>query len=83
MENEGPVRTKYRFISHFNRINMQRGLKTVWTVHFRGRCYPAVEIKFQVPTRTRYREGARQPRAVIIGFASELVFEGDVAVLRP
>lgn len=66
------MKAKYRFFAHFNRVNMQRGLPQVWTVHFRGTCYQTEQLIFTVPVRTRYRPDSRQPRAILIGVASSV-----------
>jgi len=61
--------TTWKFFAHFNRINMQRGNPNVWTVHFRGTCFQAQEIIFNVPSRTTFNPKGRQPRAKIAGRA--------------
>lgn len=61
--------TTWRFFSHFNRVNMQRGNPNVWTVHFRGTCYQGEEVVFNVPTFTEYKPKGQQPRAKIRGRA--------------
>jgi hypothetical protein len=74
MENDGPQVKKYKFVSHFNRDAMARGEKAVWVVRFRGQVIPAEEVEFRVPLRTKYRpEIEQQTRAVLEGFASELI----------
>ena len=65
----------YAFFAHFNRIAMQRGEETCWTVHFRGTCWPAAEIEFKVPVVTRYRANGPQPRATLRGRAQQLVHD--------
>jgi hypothetical protein len=72
----------YSFFAHFNRISMQRGLRAVWTVHFRGACYPANEVLFKVPIHTRFRPEGRQPRAVLLGRAERLVYAGSTIILK-
>jgi hypothetical protein len=54
---------QYKFRLHFNRINMQRGLPGVWTIHYRGQCVAAKEVVLNVPVNTVFRPQARQPRA--------------------
>lgn len=63
------MNTTWRFFSHFNRVNMQRGDPRVWTVHFRGVCFQGTEIIFNVPTSTTYRAKGPQPRAKVCGRA--------------
>jgi hypothetical protein len=72
---------EYSFFAHFNRIAMQRGDKACWTVHYRGGCYPAIEIDFQVPVKTRYNPGGPQPRATLRGKARKLIYKGSAIVL--
>ena len=52
-----------KFRLHFNRVNMQRGLSTVWTIHFSDCCIPATEVTVDVPVTTVFRPKGRQPRA--------------------
>jgi hypothetical protein len=59
----------WRFFSHFNRVNMQRGNPNVWTVHFRGACIQGTEVVFNVPTYTTFKPNGRQPRAKVVGRA--------------
>jgi hypothetical protein len=59
----------WTFFSHFNRVNMQRGLPEVWSVHFRGVCYFGTNVIFNVPTHTTYNPRGTQPRAKIRGRA--------------
>jgi hypothetical protein len=63
-----------KFKVHFNRINMQRGLPGVWTVHISKRCIPAREVIICVPVNTVFRPNGRQPRAWFEGegFVHEL-----------
>lgn len=56
-----------KFKLHFNRINMQRGLPTVWTIHTSKRCIPAKEVDVRVPVTAVFRPEARQPRAWLEG----------------
>lgn len=72
---------RYAFFAHFNRINMQRGLPTVWTVHFRGRCIPATAITFKVPTVTKFLPEGRQPRATMRGTAHRVIVNQDNMVV--
>lgn len=52
---------------HFNRVNMQRGLKTVWMIHTMGQCIPATEVRIDVPVTTVYKANGPQPRAKFVG----------------
>jgi hypothetical protein len=54
---------KRKFRLHFNRINMQRGKDTVWTIHLSDECIPAVDVECHVPVRTVFRPNGPQPRA--------------------
>lgn len=73
--------SRYRFFAHFNRVNMQRGLRTVWTVHFRGQCIPAQEVVFKTALTTRYRAEARQPRAILCGRAKTVTVMHGIATV--
>ena len=72
---------RYAFFAHFNRIAMQRGDRACWTVHYRGGCYPAVEINFEVAVKTRFRSAGQQPRATLRGKAARLTYQGERIVL--
>lgn len=52
-----------KFRLHFNRINMQRGKDTVWTIHRSDRCIPARQVRVYVETETVFRPESTQPRA--------------------
>jgi hypothetical protein len=73
---------RYSFFAHFNRVNMQRKLAQVWTVHFRGTCYQVESIKFKVPTTTRFVPEGRQPRATMRGLASTVTVSNGQAVVQ-
>jgi hypothetical protein len=62
----------FKFFAHFNRIAMQRNEPNKWTIHWRGTCYPATNIEFNVPVHTVFRPYGRQPRARLIGMAVNL-----------
>ena len=68
---------RYRFFAHFNRINMQRGDPKVWTVHIKGTCLQAEEVKFKVPVETRYVPNGRQPRATLRGWCHSIIASSD------
>lgn len=72
---------EYAFFAHFNRIAMQRGDRACWTVHYRGVCHPAVEIRFEVAVNSRYVAKGQQPRATLRGKARKLVYDGETIVL--
>lgn len=77
------MRDSWKFKAHFNRNNMQRGLRTVWTVHFRGRCIPCEGIRFELggPITTLYSPTSRQPRASMNGYARQVKLEKGIAVV--
>lgn len=58
----GSMRAR-KFKVHFNRINMQRGLPTVWTIHMSDRCIPATQVVMDIPVVTHYDPVHDQPRA--------------------
>lgn len=73
---------KYKFFSHFNRVNMFRKDPRVWTVHYRGTCYQGEKIVYRVPTETVFKPEGAQPRARVIGWASAVeVYKGAIYVL--
>jgi hypothetical protein len=72
---------RYAFFAHFNRVNMQRKLPQVWTVHFRGTCYQVEGIDFKVPTSTRFIPDGKQPRATMRGLASNVIVSKGQAVV--
>lgn len=78
MEMGGTVMKPRKFRLHFNRINMQRGLPTVWTIHLSDRCIPAREVDVQVPLRAVFKPEARQPRAWLEGRGVVRVVEEGV-----
>lgn len=72
---------KYRVWIHFNRSNMQKGDPRVWSVHFRGTCYQVPAFSCTAQLTSSYKASGRQPRAVLKGWASELIFFSDKSVL--
>jgi hypothetical protein len=73
----------YKFKLHFNRINMQRGLAAVWTVHYRGQCVPAVNVTLHVPVKTTFRPLGAQPRAWFEGYGIlERISEGNYVIMQ-
>ena len=72
---------KYRFFLYFNRINMQRGLAHVWSVHYRGLCHQATTVRLiGIPVETDYKPHGRQPRAKLVGYAANLAHNDDGGV---
>ena len=74
------ARTKVKI--HFNRVNMQRGTPTVWTVCFKGTCHQGEEIRISIPCKTVFRPEARQPRAWFEGLALSVERSPDGRTLR-
>lgn len=73
-----------KFRLHFNRINMQRGKDTVWTIHRSDRCIPARQVKVYVETETVFRPEATQPRAWFQGEGVVLdCGNGDYCIVEP
>lgn len=72
---------KLKFRVHFNRINMQRGLPLVWTVHTSRGCYQVAEIQSYVPMHTVFNKTGRQPRAYFTGFGDVTIY-GNTAVIN-
>lgn len=73
----GSVKYKhYRFFLHYNKpMSASMGL-AVWTVHWRGNCFQALNIQCQVPTETHTRK--IQPRGVVRGYADMLELSGPL-----
>ncbi len=70
-----------KFKLHFNRVNMQRKLPSIWTVHFSDRCVPLAEGDVRVPLRTVFRPDKKDnPRAWLEG-RGVLLVEGDKGVI--
>ena len=65
---------KYRFFYHYYRA------KKCMSVHFRGKCYQAQDIDCQVPCETKWKK--QQPNLVMQGFATEIIFEHNKAIIR-
>lgn len=70
-----------KFKLHFNRVNMQRGKSTVWTVHLADRCIPAKTVKVFVPLLTVFRPESQQPRAWFEGVGHILERRGTVHIV--
>lgn len=69
------------FTCHFNRVHMQRGLPTIWTVHHRGQCIPATKVTINVPVETIYKgTSARQPRAYFKGRGEVTLHGSEVTI---
>jgi hypothetical protein len=69
-----------KFRVHFNRQNMQRGNRNVWTAHTSQGCYQAEHIKILVPVETVYKENGRQPRAYFTGYG-HVKIEGKTIII--
>lgn len=70
---------------HFNRINMQRGKKTVWTASNSQACNQAEELvlvhKGKVIAHTVYNPDGQQPRAYFVAYGN-VRYEGNKAVIE-
>lgn len=64
---------KYRFFFHYNKP------KKAMTVHFRGTCYIAKDVKCFVPCNSKWRKS--QPRLVMQGWANTVQVRNDIAVI--
>jgi len=58
-----------KFKLHFNRVNMQRKKKTVWTVRTSKACYQVEQVKCYVSLVTTFNPDGAQPRAFLSGYA--------------
>jgi hypothetical protein len=65
---------KRRFFYHYYRQY------DCMSVHWNGQCHRVESVECQVPTETKRNN--RQPKLVIRGFAKEVVFEGDKAIIK-
>ena len=77
LDENGSVKYKhYRFFLHYNKpMSASMGV-AVWTVHWRGNCFQALNIRCRVPTETHTRK--TQPRGVIRGYADMLELSGPL-----
>lgn len=50
------------------------------SVHFKNKCYVVQNVDCQVPVETKWN--ARQPNLIMRGYASEVTFEGDKAIIK-
>lgn len=65
---------KYRFFFHYRRsVN---GM----TVHFKNKCYPCKNVICNVPVETKWNQ--QQPRLVMQGFATELIFNENTIIVQ-
>lgn len=64
----------YRFFYHYYKA------KKAMSVHFRGACYVAKDVKCQVPCETKWNN--RQPQLVMRGFANDVLIRDGVAYIR-
>jgi hypothetical protein len=54
--------------------------KKAMSVHFRDKCYVVQDVDCRVPVETKWNK--RQPNLIMRGFASEVIFEGDKAIIK-
>jgi hypothetical protein len=79
---EVAMNNKWKFKAHFNRINMQRGLENVWTVHFRGQCIQCTGIRFECKSiETKYIPEGQQPRATLNGYSKSVEVRNGIAIV--
>lgn len=65
----------YRFFYHYNKpLSKQLG-KTMWSVHFRGKCHMVENIACFATGFSKTNK--RQPYAVIQGFAEKVIVTSD------
>jgi len=60
---------KYRFFYHYRKST--GGM----TVHFKGKCYPCIDVECLVPCFTKRNK--EQPKLVLQGWCEKLIFEGN------
>lgn len=64
---------RYRFFFHYRKST--GGM----TVHFRGKCYPCVDVVCTVNCRTKRNK--TQPRLVLEGWCTNLEFENTTIII--
>jgi hypothetical protein len=78
------VTSKLKTRIHFNRINMQRGKKEVWTAHTSKACYMSEKIQVihdgVVVLETVFNPKGRQPRAYLAAKARVSIRNGVTTV---
>lgn len=71
---------------HFNRVNMQRGNKKVWTVHTSKGCYQAKEVVImhhgEQILGTVFKPDGKQPRAYLEGYGKIYKTADGVLILE-
>jgi hypothetical protein len=65
---------KYRFFFHYKRSEHKM------TVHFKKQCTSVSDVQCHVPVQTKWNKV--QPHIVLQGFASEVIFESDKAIIK-
>ena len=65
---------KYRFFYHYRRSDKKM------SVHFRKQCIPVNNIECQVTSETKRNKV--QPYLVLQGYCSEVIIEGDKAIIK-
>ena len=77
LDERGSVKYKhYRFFLHYNKpMSASMGV-AVWTVHWRGNCFQALNIRCRCHSETHTRK--TQPRGVIRGWADMLELSGPL-----
>lgn len=65
---------KYRFFFHYRKST--GGM----TVHFKGICYPCIDVECLVPIETKRNNV--QPRLVLQGFCSNIEKQGNKIIIK-
>lgn len=81
MNYEGKLWRIRSFRLHFNRINMQRGSKNVWTVHVSNKCIPSEKVECFVPVTTVFNPKGKQPRAFLKGLGEVWINKNTVYII--
>ncbi len=63
----------YRFFYHFNKAHK------AMTVHFRGQCLIAKNVKCSRPAETHWQN--KQPMLIMRGFANNVIIENEIAYI--
>lgn len=79
------MKDKLKTRLHFNRVNMQRGKKEVWTASNSKACNQAEKLIImhngEIVAETVYNPAAKQPRAYFVTSA-KVRYKGKVAIVE-
>ncbi len=64
---------KYRFFFHYRRKD------DMWSIHFKGKCYPAEVLHCCVPCTSKKRD--KQPRRIMEGWCYDVMINNQEATI--